>query len=446
MVAIRAALQRIAADLTTILSERQIMSICRQVGHRWRERQLNPAVTVWWFILQILHGNTACAHVPRLGGQRVSGSAYCQARMRLPVAVLRALLHKVAAAVRKTTEERGRWHGHRTFLLDGSSCSMPDTPDLQAAFGQPCGQRAGCGFPVAHLLTLFDAASGMIIDLLASSWRIHDLKRVAEVHPRLQPGDVLVGDRAFCSYGHVALLLQQKLHAVLRVHQRQIVDFRPHRPQASSRNAKGKPRSEWLCSLGGEDQLVLWFKPRVGARWMSAETHAALPACMVVRELRYALARAGFRTRHITLVTTLLDPRKYAAEHLAELYGARWQVETNLRHLKETLGMKVLHSKTAAGVQKELLVFALVYNLVRAVMLETARRRAVEPDRVSFIDALRWLRNPWDSSALGELIINPHRPHRFEPRVRKRRPPQYALLTRPRAELRQTLLEKAHAA
>jgi len=179
---------------------------------------------------------------------------------------------------------------------------------------------------------------------------------------------------------------------------------------------------------------------------MTAEQHAALPEYVVVRELRYRISRPGFRTRSVTLVTTLLDPEIYPAQALAELYAARWQVEVNLRHLKQTMGMKVLHSQTVAGVRKELLVFALVYNLVRAVMLETAKRAGVPPDHVSFLDAWRWLRSPWDERESPPVTINPLRPGRYEPRVRKRRPPEYPVMTKPRVELRKALLEKSLAA
>ena len=201
---------------------------------------------------------------------------------------------------------------------------------------------------------------------------------------------------------------------------------------------------------------------------MTAEQHAALPEYLAVRELRYRVGRPGFRTQEVTLVTTLLDPESYAADDLAELYASRWRVEVNLRHLKETMGMRVLHSQTVEGVRKELLVFAMVYNLVRAVMQEAATHARVAPDRVSFVDAWRWLRDPWDEprevgDALFEtgdtadgtvtknpqpppVIINPLRPGRYEPRLRKRRPPEYSLMTRPRAELRKALLEQSFAA
>src|SRR5205814_2978263 len=112
---------------------------------------------------------------------------------------------------------------------------------------------------------------------------------------------------------------------------------------------------------------------------------------LCVRELRYRVAQRGLRTRTVTLVTTLLEVDLYPADTLAELYHTRWQVETNLRHLKQTMGLDVLHCQHLVGVLKELTVFALVYNLIRVVILAAAHRQGVALERVSFVDALRWL-------------------------------------------------------
>jgi hypothetical protein len=446
MASITRALEQIKADLGNVLSEEHIAQVCRAVGHTWRTRLLDPVVTVHIFILQVLHGNSAMTHLPRLVGRRFTAAAYCLARQRLPLAVLQTLVRQVVAQLQRANDAEHRWRGHRTFFADGSSCSMPDTPDLQKHFGQPSGQKPGCGFPVAHLLALCDAATGAIIDLLASSWRIHDLTRMGELHPHLRGGDVLVADRGFCSYAHLALPFVQKVQAVLRVHQRIIVDFRPHRPPAEDRHTKGRPRSRWLAALGPLDQLVMWRKPAQPPRNVSAEVFATLPAYLVLRELRYRVGRRGFRTRAVTLVTTLLDPERYPAAALAELYGARWQIEVNFRHLKQTLGLDVLKSQTAAGVRKELLVFALVYNLICQVMCETGGVWRVLVARVSFSDALRALVFASHGQGVTVVLVNPHRPGRVEPRVRKRRPKEYPLMTKPRAVLRQALLEQDVAA
>jgi hypothetical protein len=144
----------------------------------------------------------------------------------------------------------------------------------------------------------------------------------------------------------------------------------------------------------------------------------------------------------LTLVTTLLDPKAYPAEELARLYGDRWTVELNFRHLKTTMRMDVLHCTTVDGVLKELWMFLFVYNLVRMVMLEAARRQQVPVDRIAFVDALRWLAHASPGTGLPDLIINPLRPGRMEPRVRKRRPKPYPLMRRPRQTLRNDLLHQ----
>jgi IS4 transposase len=448
-----AAVQQIKSDVAQFLSPQLIREVCEASGHAWRERILDPVTTVHLFVLQILHGNTACPHVPRLGAVACTGEAYCQARQRLPLRVLRYLLralsHHLAGGA---LLDDGRWHGHRTFLVDGSSASMPDTPALQEAFGQPGAQKPGCGFPVMHLVALFHATTGFLLNVVAAPLRTHDMARVGQVHPDLKAGDIVVGDRGFCSFAHLALLAARGIFGVFRVHQKQIVDFRPHRRTASKRSRRrqqrGLPSSRWLKRLGRHDQLVAYVKPPPKNRpvWLTAEAFAALPDLIVVRELRYTIAERGRRTRVITLATTLLDPERYPKADLAELYGQRWQIETNFRHLKQTLRMDVLHCKTAEGVTKELTMYALVYNLVRLVMLQAAQSQGVPVSRISFIDAVRWLAEAVHGVAAWQLRLVPNRPGRFEPRAVKRRPKQYNRLNQPRDLLRKRLLSKKDAA
>ena len=323
---------------------------------------------------------------------------------------------------------------------------MPDTPELQRAFGQPGAQKPGCGFPVAHLLTLFHAGTGMLQKIITAPLRTHDMAQAWKMHPELAPGDVLLADRGFCSFVHLAQLLVSGFFGVFRLHQKVIVSFRKgrlHIPPTPRhkwwKGVKGLPRSRWIRWLGRRDQLVEYYKPQRAPKWMTAEAFAALPATIVVRELRFAIVVPGMRTREITLVTTLLDAERYSAEDLAQLYFDRWRVEVNLRHLKQTLHLDVLRSKTVDGVHKELCMIALVYNLVRLVMVEAARRQQVDVDRISFIDALRWLRHARPDTQLRKLIVHRLR-HRIEPRVRKRRPKEYPLMNRPRQELRKALL------
>ena len=313
------AIALIKQDLARLIEPQAIVDLCRIVGHEWRERVLDPVTTIHVFILQILHGNVACAHLPHLAKKTFSPSAYCQGRARLPLAFFEKLLQRVCDGLQAVTQDTGRWH--RTFWMDGSGISMPDTPELQSEFGQHGEQKPGCGFPVAHILTLFHAGTGLLMKILTAPLRTHDMSRAAVMHPELHADDVVIADRGFCSFAHLALLFQRSLHAVLRVHQAHIVDFTPFRRHVvpGKGNAlPGLPRSRWLKLFGATDQLVEWFKPTTCPTWMTLAQYAALPASLVLRELRYRVGRPGFRTQEVTLVTTLLDPERYPSDALAE--------------------------------------------------------------------------------------------------------------------------------
>jgi Transposase DDE domain len=433
-------LDRLRQDIAAGLAKQSIEQACRQSNYSWRRRILDPATTIYLFLLQILHGNTACAHVVHFGDWSFTDSAYCQARKRLPLAVFHALLETIAAALRAATADGSRWLGHRVWLVDGSSFSMPDEPELRRHFGQPGNQREGCGFPVAKWLALFDLTTGMRLRSAAAPLRSHEMSRAAAISRELEVGDLVLGDRGFCSYAHLALLISRRLHGVFRIHQKQIVDFTPGRAgtKGGSKDIPGLPRSRWVLSRGDSDQIVVWRKPRKGPSWMTAEEYGALPEEIPVRELRYRVEVPGYRVREITLVTTLQDATAYPAEALAGLYFRRWQVEVNIGHLKITMKMDVLRCETVEGVSKELAVFAPAYNLVRSVMGESARLRGVDPDRIGLVDAVRWLIGI-EEGDLTVLVVNPSRRGRVEPRVKKRRPRQYTLMSKPRSELRKSL-------
>jgi hypothetical protein len=251
--------------------------------------------------------------------------------------------------------------------------------------------------------------------------RTHDLAHAALLRAEMRPGDVLVGDRAFGPFAHLALCRQRQLHAVFRAHQRR-------RPGAAA------------------DRLVWYTKPAQRPTWLTAEAYAALPEQVQVREVRVRVRTPGRRVRTLVLVTTLLDRARYPARAIARAYERRWQVETDLGHLKTTLGMDVLKSRTADGVHNEALLFGLAYNLVRRVTRAAADRQRVPVERVRFVDALRWLQRAKPSEELPDLVVHPDRPGRYEPRVGKRRPKQYPVMKRPRQEPKKELRRQRLAA
>ena len=325
------------------------------------------------------------------------------------------------------------------------SAAAPDTPELQKTWPQPSVQKRGCGFPIVKLLALMDLATGMILQLTMMCLTTHEMSQLAGPHGALRSGDVLLGDRAFCSFGHLVLLMAMSVDAVFRMHQAQIVDFTPGRPcRGKSRKKKyqrGIPSSRFVKKLGVEDQIVEWKKPTNRPVWMTDEQFAGQPAVLRVRELRYRITARGMRTREVTLATTLLDSMRYPKREIARLYGLRWEIETNFRHLKTTMKMEHVKCRSAEGVIRELMIFALVYNLIRAAMAQAAQRQAVtDANRISFIDTLRWLRSVLTAAPIEttpELIVNPLRPDRHHPRVKKRRMKEYDLMNKPRSQYAQ---------
>jgi hypothetical protein len=443
---IQQAVKRIKDDVGRALDAETIEALSRTVGHVWRERELGPTATVHGFLLQILHGNTSCSDVPRLLGKQVTATAYNAARGRLPLEVLQQLLTIICGRLQACVSDTGRWLEHRVWVMDGTGCSMPDTEELQKAFGQPPMQKIGCGFPVAHLLALFHVGTGMLMRVVAAPLRTGDMALAKYVHGDLQHGDIVLADRAFGSFGHLAALAAMGAHGVFRIQQTRVVSFRQGRPSAAKEDHRQRqrpvPSRTWVKRLGHHDQIVKYLKPRACPSWLTREEWARFPRTLCVRELRYSLTASGYRSRTITLVTTLLDANRYPKQAICDLYGQRWQVETNLRHLKVTLGMDELRTKTVTGIRKELAMFAIAYNLVRLVMLEAGEQQGVPPSRISFIDALRWLLNARPHTPLTPLIVLPERPGRCQPRVRKRRPKNYPAMKRPRDVLTQALWSK----
>lgn len=446
MASVANALCRIKQDPLQFIDRPSIQRAAQAAGHAWRERQLDPATTLALFVQQVIHGNVPCSQVRHIAGRSFTPSAYCQARARLPLEVYQATLAAVQelAVLPAIGGADHRWRGHRTLHVDGSSFSMPDTPELRAAFGTPSGTAEGCAFPVAHLLVLFSAATGVLLEAFAGPLRTGDLKHTPQLHLHLEPGDILIGDDSFSGYAHLALLIKRGFHGLFPAQHCRIIDFTPHRPHVPEHHPDpGLPRSRWVGALGEEDQIVEYFKPARKPAWLSQEEFDELPDSISVRELRRTVRTASGKKLTLTMVTTLLDAQAYPADELVELRQRRWDVETNLRHLKITMGLDVLRCKSKLGVLKELCVFCLVYNLVRLVMLEAAARQRVEVARISFADALHWMRHTRAGQTLRPLIVNPRRCHRLEPRCRKRRPKKYPLMNKPRHVLREALKKQS---
>lgn len=316
------ALARVRNGSVDHLCSDRINQLARIADCRFRDRQLSPGNTLCLFAQQIAHGNIACAAMRHLAGEDFTDSAWCAARSRLSIDLIGQVNQRVVDDALRELDRcddagngRYRLRGHRIFILDGTTDSMPGTPALREHYGVPRGVREGLGFPMAHLLMLMDQQSGLILDCIDSPLFTSDVSVSPRMHQHLREGDVLLGDMSFVGYVHLALILEANLHAVMPVHHRRIVNFESGRSQVHPRNPKnsvGKPRSRVIRTLGKDDQLVEYFKPLKKSEWMSDEEWKRLPDSITVREIRRTIVsgtltiqRNGFRP--ITIVTTLLD-------------------------------------------------------------------------------------------------------------------------------------------
>jgi hypothetical protein len=302
-----------------LLSEDRILEAFGRARWLWQGWIYTPAITVWVFLAQCLSPDHSCREsVARLIRWRLARGllpcsartgAYCTARDDLP---------EEAETGREAQEEaprEWRWLGHRVLDVDGSTLTMPDTPANQAEYPQVPGQKRGCGFPIARIVVVFSLAVGTVLDAAIGKY---EGKQTGEnslfrtLHDVLQEGDVVLADRYFSGWFDIALLQERSVHMVVRKHQLRATDFRTGR------------------RLGRNDHVVCWSKPK-RPEWMSKEQYDSLPKSLSLREVRVHVEQKGFRTRELVVVTTLLDPDKYAAEQIAGLYRRRWQAELNLR-------------------------------------------------------------------------------------------------------------------
>ena len=444
------------ADLpfTDVLTEQTIIQALASVTD-WLDRIFSPLVTLWVFLGQVLSADHSCrAAVARLIAHRLargqrpcSGEtgAYCQARQRLPETFFGEVACSVGRALDARAEQRWLWKGRRVYLFDGSTVTMPDTPENQQAYPQVYNQKAGLGFPIARIGAITSLWCGAIINLGFCCYagkgqgEVSLLRRLWDV---LLAGDVLLADSLISNFTNICLLQARGVELVSRLN-------KAHRKADFRRGQR----------LGDDDHLVRWFKP-TSIRSLDWKTYKALPEYITIRETRIRVRQPGFRTRSLVVVTTLLDAQHTTKEDLATLYRARWNNELDLRSIKATMQMRELRCKTPELVRKEVWTHILAYNLIRTIMAQAAATHDRAPRSVSFKGTMQTLEafqpllefGATDDAGRLELYhdlleaIASHRvgdrPDRYEPRLKKRRRNYYDWLSEPRAKIKRKMAKR----
>ena len=387
-----------------------------------RRRIFSLDVIFWSFLHQVQTPDGSCREAVRsvsafLSRKSASGkspsisqatSAYCQARNKLPLDMLDQINTHLVDRMQKHIPEGNLWHGRQVRLVDGTGISMPDTALNQEQWPQTKSQSPGCGFPSMNMVGIFCLITGALV----------------------------VSDRGFCSFASFASLIARGVDSLMRL------------PEKKIRKAIG----EHLPKAPHFDVLVNWKRPALRPKKMTEEEFAALPESLNVRVVRYSIAHKGFRTQSVTVVTTITDA-SIPAEDLAALYGRRWGIELHFREIKTHLKMDVLRCLSPHMIERELRMHFIAYNLVRSVMQKSALTHDVNLQRVSFkgcLDTLRQFahaisgldKKPKTIAAMiDEMLLTiardltPLRPGRTEPRVKKRRPKNHRLMTKPRREI-----------
>jgi putative transposase len=409
------------------------------------------AITLWAFLSQVLHRaeqRSCVAAVARvitlcvaLGREPCADNtgAYCRARARLPLALVQRLTYHVADAAEAQAPESWLWKRRHVHLIDGTTVSTPDTPELQAEYPQPSSQKPGLGFPLIRMVLILSLATALIGGAALGPYAGKETGETAllrQLFARLKSGDVVLADRYYCSYFMIALLRALGVDVVMRLHQCRSSDLQRGR------------------RLGPGDHLVTWTRPE-RPDWMDQETYDRMPASIEVREVHVQVKQPGFRVESLVVVTTLTDADAYTSDDLAELYHQRWLIELDIRTLKITLGMDVLRCRTPAMVVKEIWTCLLAYNLIRQAMFQAARLSALSPRQISFTAAMQKIAASWAAILVcdqerARTMIEVHladlathrigdRPDRVEPRAIKRRPKPHRLLMEPRSQARASL-------
>ncbi len=421
-----------------VLSKEEIEKHLKKIKHR--DRVFSPSTTLWAFLSQVMDDDQSQqAAVARVIATAVAEgkeppsantSAYSQARTRLPEKSLSELTQETATKIEEETPEEWLWRGRKIKVIDGSTLSMPDTPENQEDYPQSDRQKAGVGFPMMRIVVIISYVTGILLDLAMGPYsgkKTGEHALLRQLMTSFKEGEIILGDSYYPSFFLMAQLMKLGIDAVFQMHGARKHDFR-----------RGK-------RLGKKEHIIAWKKPSK-PEWMEIEEYESFPSEILVREVSVTNERSGFRSISRVLVSTFLDPKEVSKSDLSELYDCRWFVEIALRSIKETMNMDILRGKTPEMVRKEIWVHILAYNLVRKMMAQAAFLKGKKANVLSFKAALQFITAFWERGIfdednpelylkLLELISYKsvgNRPGRAEPRRLKRRPKAFPRLQKAR--------------
>jgi Insertion element 4 transposase N-terminal/Transposase DDE domain len=355
----------------------KVHAVLEQTGRAsLRERDLPAHVVVYYVIALALYMRSSYREVLRClleGVQwlldpsalvKVAGkSGISQARSRLGVEPVQALYEAVVTPVaEKRTKGAWYWQWH-LVSLDGSTLDVADTKENEEAFGRPGASRGNAAFPKIRFVALLENGTHVLWAARVDKYATDELTLAEKVVPALQKGMLCLADRFFPSHKlwqkaaatGADLLWRTRQNARLEIDQR-------------------LPDGSYLSRI-----------------YPSTSDRRNERKAIVVRVIDYRLDKVPDAEPIYRLITTILDHKRAPAKELAALYHQRWEIETALDELKTHLrgAQIVLRSKTPELVQQEFYGLLMAHFAIRGLMHEAALKADEDPDRLSFLHAVR---------------------------------------------------------
>lgn len=342
-----------------------------------RRRRLPALQVVWLVIGMALFRNRAIADLVHsldlvLPGQspHVARSAVPKARARLGAEPLAWLFTRTADEWAHASADRHRWRGLAVYGVDGSTLRVADSDENRKHFGGSNGPRGESGYPLVRVVGLMALRSHLLASVAFGAYDIGEQSYAAELWPSVPDNSLTIVDKGFFAATVLIPLTRagNERHWLTR--------------------AKKNLRWRVVSRLGPKDLLV-----EMDVSSSARAKDPTLPRTWVARAITYQ--RKGFRPE--TLLTSLTDAERYPAEEVVALYHERWEIELAYDEIKTEMldREETLRSKSPESVTQELWGIFIAYNLVRLEMEAVADQAGVEPTRISFVAALRFILDEW---------------------------------------------------
>jgi hypothetical protein len=343
-----------------------------------RRRRLPADQVIWLIIGMALYRDRSIVEVASkldlaLPGVRpcAAPSSVSEAKARLGKEPMEWLFTHSARAWSRQSTERHRWRGLSLYSLDGTSMRTPDSASNRRHFGGHSGGsgRGESGYPLLRMVALMALRSHLIEAVRFGPFAIDERRYARELIPLVPESSLLILDRNFFSAALLtSLRAAERRHWLIR--------------------AKHNTRWKVLEELGPGDARV-----EVTVSDKARQRDPTLPRTFQARFVAYQ--REGYAPQR--LLTSLLDPVAYPAAEVAALYHERWEIELGYDELKTELleQAETLRSQTPVAVTQEVWGLLLAYNLIRREMEAIAAEAEVEPIRISFVAAMRMIRDEW---------------------------------------------------